>query len=117
MGSQGDGSLQHATTGTPVTKIENYVRVLEAKDIVLKDFKVPPKTPKRPKQLTWRLGSGFEGLTWDTSDTHAKGSRGRKKGQRPNSTYLDAPIYGMLQLSVMPSVSYLADSISIPANR
>lgn len=71
--------VRKANIGKPVTRLRRDITVPPQCSISHEGFKVPPATPKTTRFPGWKLGSGFEGINFDT--THGKGSIRSYKGK------------------------------------
>lgn len=68
-----------ANIGKPVTRIRQEIAIPQGKVLAPQGFKVLPVTPRVAKSPGWRLGSGFDGITFKPSTNKStQTSRNRK---------------------------------------
>lgn len=56
-----------ANVGKPVTRFREEITIPKREVLAREGFRFPPITPRATKSPGWRLGSGFEGITFDLS--------------------------------------------------
>lgn len=94
-----------ANVGKPVTRIREEIIIPQREVLAREGFKFPPITPRAAKSPGWRLGSGFDGITLESSTKKGpQTSRNRKTRHARTPCFLDRSL-PELELSARSSPS------------
>ena len=91
-------AANEANIGKSVTKCRRDIVQPRRGSIDPDDFKFPPTTPKSTRSPGWKLGSWFEGITLETSNTAVSFSH-RPKAKRAKTVRFMLTPLGPLELS------------------